>query len=149
MQEKLPRLNAHLEAHNVDLSLVTFTWLLTVFVDNIPVKTYLKIWDSFLYEGSKVSSLGNVFLSGLKLIFFLPQVLFRYTLAIFKYTEDELLRLQDYIAINMYLRGITQTLDDVKAISQVSWSYVIFLSLGHPASICFRKISVRIFLLSM
>ena len=51
---KLPHLSAHLIAMNVDLSLFTFNWFLTVFVDNFPVKFYLRIWDAFLYEGSKV-----------------------------------------------------------------------------------------------
>ncbi|KAG1684046.1 TBC1 domain family member 2B [Nymphon striatum] len=107
MQEKLPRLYAHLEAHNVDLSLVTFTWLLTVFVDNIPVKTYLNIWDSFLYEGSKI--------------------LFRYALAIFKYTEENLLKLTDYMSINTYLRGFSQTLNNIKALNQLYLGEVLKL----------------------
>ncbi len=54
IQDKLPRLHSHLETNNVDLSLFTFNWFLTVFVDNIPVNTYLRIWDTFLYEGNKV-----------------------------------------------------------------------------------------------
>jgi hypothetical protein len=52
--DKLPRLAAHLETHRVDLSLFTFNWFMTIFVDNIPVETFLRIWDAFLYEGSKV-----------------------------------------------------------------------------------------------
>lgn len=54
MADKLPRLFSHLEQNNVDLSLFTFNWFFTIFVDNIPVDTYLRIWDVFLYEGSKV-----------------------------------------------------------------------------------------------
>lgn len=54
MADKLPRLHSHLEQHGVDLTLFTFNWFFTVFVDNIPVDTYLRIWDVFLYEGSKV-----------------------------------------------------------------------------------------------
>lgn len=54
MADKLPRLHSHLEQHSVDLTLFTFNWFFTVFVDNIPVDTYLRIWDVFLYEGSKV-----------------------------------------------------------------------------------------------
>ncbi|ROT73114.1 TBC1 domain family member 2B [Penaeus vannamei] len=66
--EKLPRLNAHMEQHGLDISLFTFNWFLCVYIDTIPPITYLTIWDSFLYEGSKV--------------------LFRYALAIFKLCED-------------------------------------------------------------
>jgi hypothetical protein len=58
--EKLPRLYAHLEHIEVDMSLFTFNWFLTVFVDNIPVETFLRIWDAFLYEGTKV---GSVFIT--------------------------------------------------------------------------------------
>lgn len=56
IQEKLPRVASHLEQYSVDLSLFTFNWFLTVFVDNIPIETFLRIWDAFLFEGSKVKS---------------------------------------------------------------------------------------------
>ena len=55
ISEKLPRLHAHLLNHKVDISLFTFNWFLTIFVDNVPIQLYLRIWDAFLYEGSKVS----------------------------------------------------------------------------------------------
>ena len=58
--EKLPRLYSHLEGCDVDLSLFTFNWFLTVFVDNIPVETFLRIWDAFLYEGTKVCSTYDI-----------------------------------------------------------------------------------------
>lgn len=56
IQEKLPRVASHLEQYSVDLTLFTFNWFLTVFVDNIPIETFLRIWDAFLFEGSKVKS---------------------------------------------------------------------------------------------
>lgn len=55
--EKLPRLQAHFELHEVDLSLYTFNWFLTIFVDNVRPETFLRCWDVLLYEGSKVSPL--------------------------------------------------------------------------------------------
>jgi hypothetical protein len=54
----------HLEQHSVDLSLFTFNWFLTVFVDNIPTETFLRIWDAYLYEGSKVRWLPASFSVG-------------------------------------------------------------------------------------
>ena len=54
LQEKLPRLGNHFSSHGVDAGVFSLNWFLCVFVDNIPVKTYLHIWDSFLFEGSKV-----------------------------------------------------------------------------------------------
>ena len=54
VQEKLPYTQQHLAAHSVDLTMFTFNWFLTVFVDALPSYVYLRIWDTFLYEGSKV-----------------------------------------------------------------------------------------------
>ena len=54
LKEKLPGLANHFEEHTVDPSLFTLNWFLCVFVDTLPVKTYLHIWDAFLFEGNKV-----------------------------------------------------------------------------------------------
>ncbi|KAF8763868.1 TBC1 domain family member 2B like protein [Argiope bruennichi] len=97
MVDKLPRLQSHLEQNNVDLSLFTFNWFLTIFVDNVPVDIYLRIWDVFLYEGSKV--------------------LFRYALAFFKMCENEILQIKDYLALNKYLRSIAEQCTDVKKLT--------------------------------
>ncbi|XP_054706604.1 TBC1 domain family member 2B-like [Uloborus diversus] len=101
MADKIPRLHAHFEQHNVDLSLFTFNWFLTIFVDNIPVEIYLRIWDVFLYEGSKV--------------------LFRYALAIFKSCENEILEMKDYLAINKYLRNISEQIIDAKKLTSIAF----------------------------
>lgn len=101
MAEKLPRLSAHLEANKVDLSLFTFNWFLTVFVDTIPAETYLYIWDVFLYEGNKV--------------------LFRFALAIFKICETEILAQEDYMAINRYLRTMSERITDIRQLAQVAF----------------------------
>ena len=53
--EKLPTVHNHLTLHQCDLSLFTFNWFLVIFVDSLPANTFLCIWDSFLYEGSKVT----------------------------------------------------------------------------------------------
>ena len=52
--EKLPALSSHFTTHQCDPSMFTFNWFLVLFVDSLPVNTFLRIWDSFLYEGSKV-----------------------------------------------------------------------------------------------
>ena len=54
LSEKLPKLSQHFDKHGVDPALFTLNWFLCVFVDTMPVKTYLHIWDAFLFEGSKV-----------------------------------------------------------------------------------------------
>lgn len=55
LSEKLPRLMAHLGQQQVDLSLITFNWFLVVFADSLISDILLRVWDAFLYEGTKVS----------------------------------------------------------------------------------------------
>ena len=54
ISDKLPKLSSHLLSYSMDLTLFTFNWFMTVFIDNIPIETCLRIWDAFLLEGSKV-----------------------------------------------------------------------------------------------
>lgn len=58
LSEKLPRLTTHLGQHRVDLSLITFNWFLVVFADSLISDILLRVWDAFLYEGTKVSTPG-------------------------------------------------------------------------------------------
>ncbi|XP_032979544.1 TBC1 domain family member 2A isoform X1 [Rhinolophus ferrumequinum] len=90
LSEKLPKLMAHLGQHRVDLSFITFNWFLVVFADSLISSILLQVWDAFLYEGTKV--------------------VFRYALAIFKYNEEEILRLRDSLEIYQYLRFFTKTI---------------------------------------
>ncbi|XP_071955359.1 TBC1 domain family member 2B-like [Antedon mediterranea] len=101
LSEKIPRLNAHLDRENVDLSLVTFNWFITIFCDNIPAETMLRVWDTFLFEGNKV--------------------LFRFGLAFFKYHEDKLLQMTGYIEIFNFLRQMPSTMKDIKSLSQIAF----------------------------
>ncbi|XP_059917857.1 TBC1 domain family member 2B [Gadus macrocephalus] len=101
MSEKLPRLHAHFEQHKVDFSLITFNWFLVVFVDSVVSEILLKIWDAFLYEG--------------------PKIIFRFALALFKYKEEEFLKLQDSTAIFKYLRHFTRTILDSRKLSSVAF----------------------------
>ena len=55
VSEKLPSLSSHFTTHQCELSLFTFNWFLVLLVDSLPVNTFLRVWDSFLYEGSKVT----------------------------------------------------------------------------------------------
>lgn len=65
MAEKLPRLTAHFEEHRIDVSLITFNWFLVGFVESLPSDLLLRVWDAFLYEGTKV---------GVPLLKTLPQI---------------------------------------------------------------------------
>ncbi|KAM5292569.1 TBC1 domain family member 2B [Ctenodactylus gundi] len=95
MNEKLPRLHAHFEQYKVDYTLITFNWFLVVFVDSVVSDILFKIWDSFLYEG--------------------PKVIFRFALALFKYKEEEIIKLQDSMSIFKYLRYFTRTILDARS----------------------------------
>ena len=74
LSEKLPRLYGYLQKENLDISLITFNWFFTVFVDGFPPDLMFRIWDCFLSEGCKI--------------------LFRFSLAFFKMYEDKLLLFQ-------------------------------------------------------
>nr|XP_060611667.1 TBC1 domain family member 2B [Anolis sagrei ordinatus] len=101
MGEKLPRLATHFELHRVDYSLITFNWFLVVFVDSVVSDILFRIWDAFLYEG--------------------PKVIFRYALALFKYKEEEILKLQDSMSIFKYLRYFTHTVLDARKLLGIAF----------------------------
>ncbi|KAK1789339.1 hypothetical protein P4O66_015278, partial [Electrophorus voltai] len=101
MAEKMPRLVAHLEVHSVDVSLITFNWFLVVFVESLPSDILLKVWDAFFYEGTKV--------------------IFRYALALFKYNEEEILKIHDSVEIYQYLRFFTKTITDSRKLTAIAF----------------------------
>lgn len=39
------------------MSLITYNWFLVVFVDSLVSDILLRVWDAFLYEGTKVGIL--------------------------------------------------------------------------------------------
>ncbi|KAJ1219215.1 hypothetical protein NDU88_006784 [Pleurodeles waltl] len=102
LAEKLPKLTAHFEQHKIDLSLLTFNWFLVVFVDSLVSDILLRIWDAFLYEGTKV--------------------IFRYALAIFKYNEEEILRKHETTEIYQYLASFTQTICDGRKLTNIAFN---------------------------
>ncbi|XP_070769283.1 TBC1 domain family member 2A [Enoplosus armatus] len=102
LAEKLPRLAAHFEDHSIDVSLITFNWFLVVFVESLPSDILLPLWDAFLYEGTKV--------------------IFRYALALFKYKEDNILKMHDSVEIYQYLRFFTKTISDGRKLTSIAFS---------------------------
>ncbi|NXV15015.1 TBD2A protein, partial [Cepphus grylle] len=102
LSEKLPRLMAHFEQYRIDVSLITFNWFLVVFVDSLVSDILLRVWDAFLYEGTKV--------------------IFRYALAIFKYNEDEILRIHDSVEIYQYLRFFTRMIMDGRKLMNIAFN---------------------------
>ncbi|NXH98218.1 TBD2A protein, partial [Pachycephala philippinensis] len=102
LSEKLPRLMAHFEHYRIDVSLITFNWFLVAFVDSLVSDILLRVWDAFLYEGTKV--------------------IFRYALAIFKYNEEEILRIHDSVEIYQYLRFFTRMIVDGRKLMNIAFN---------------------------
>ncbi|XP_036373295.1 TBC1 domain family member 2A-like isoform X1 [Megalops cyprinoides] len=102
MAEKLPRLTAHFEELQVDVSLITFNWFMVVFVESLASNILLQVWDAFLYEGTKV--------------------LFRYALALFKYKEEDFLKIRDKVEMYQYLRFFTKTVSDSRKLMSIAFN---------------------------
>ncbi|NXP97790.1 TBD2A protein, partial [Vidua macroura] len=102
LSEKLPCLMAHFEQYRIDVSLITFNWFLVAFVDSLVSDILLRVWDAFLYEGTKV--------------------IFRYALAIFKYNEEEILRIHDSVEIYQYLRFFTRMITDGRKLMNIAFN---------------------------
>uniref|UniRef100_S4RAB9 TBC1 domain family member 2B n=1 Tax=Petromyzon marinus TaxID=7757 RepID=S4RAB9_PETMA len=99
--EKLPRLAAHFEQHGVDVSLITFNWFLVLFVDSVGSDMVFRIWDAFLYEGTKV--------------------IFRYALAMLKCREEQLIKHHSNSAIFNYLRIFTHSIHDYRQLATIAF----------------------------
>nr|KJB08685.1 hypothetical protein B456_001G097600 [Gossypium raimondii] len=85
LSKKCPRIAAHLEALEFDVSLVTTEWFLCLFAKSLPSETTLRVWDVLFYEGAKVLFHAALaifkvpfqfpFGSSFLLIIFLPDIL--------------------------------------------------------------------------
>ncbi|MBN3279552.1 TBD2A protein, partial [Polyodon spathula] len=102
LAEKMPRLMAHFKEHSIDHSLITFSWFLVVFVESLASDILLRVWDAFLYEGTKV--------------------IFRYALALFKYNEEDILKIHDNLEIYQYLRFFTKTISDGRKLMNIAFN---------------------------
>ncbi|XP_031424862.1 TBC1 domain family member 2A isoform X2 [Clupea harengus] len=101
LAEKVPRVSTYLESHLVDVSQVSVIWFPVIFVELLPSDILLPLWDAFLYEGSKV--------------------IFRYALALLKYKEEEILKMQDSSEIFQYLFFFPKTITDARKLRSVAF----------------------------
>eukprot|EP00794_Sanderia_malayensis_P012310 gene12310-13580_t len=99
--EKLPKLSALFQNLQIDLSLLSFNWFLAIFIDIFPIELILRVWDTFLYEGNKV--------------------LFRYSLAIFKSCEEDLLKFRDSGQVFAFFRRLPSSRTNPHRISQIAF----------------------------
>ncbi|XP_050431814.1 USP6 N-terminal-like protein [Adelges cooleyi] len=56
MNKLLPKLKKHLDRNGVETGLYTLKWFFQCFLDRIPFKLTLRVWDVFLLEGDKILS---------------------------------------------------------------------------------------------
>uniref|UniRef100_A0A1I7YR05 PH domain-containing protein n=1 Tax=Steinernema glaseri TaxID=37863 RepID=A0A1I7YR05_9BILA len=104
MREKLPKVDAHLRKLEVDLTPFTLSWFLTCFVDVLPHKLYIPIFDIFLYEGNKV--------------------IFRFALAILKLCEPRLLQCPSAGSIHGVLSNLGGVIQDYNELSTVAFTWL-------------------------
>lgn len=57
LKADLPRLHGLLLENNIELALICVNWFLTIFCNVTPMPTALRIWDYFMYDGSRVSTI--------------------------------------------------------------------------------------------
>jgi hypothetical protein len=99
--QKLPRLSSHLDLHAIDVTLVTFNWFLTLFIDAMPTESVLRILDCFLFEGSKV--------------------LFRVALGVLKVNRRRLLSITDPVGLFQALKEIAKHSFDIDHLLKVGY----------------------------
>ncbi|KAI8325503.1 TBC-domain-containing protein [Martensiomyces pterosporus] len=54
LRERSPRLHAHLEEQGCDALMYATPWFMTVFTLSLPWETALRVWDWFIFRGTKV-----------------------------------------------------------------------------------------------
>ncbi|KAK0085922.1 hypothetical protein PV325_004216 [Microctonus aethiopoides] len=86
--------------HDIELSLISLHWFLTLFASVVHMKILLRIWDLFLFDGSIV--------------------LFQVTLGMLKIRESELKLLENSAQIFNALSDIPGDIDDVDQLFQVA-----------------------------
>ncbi|KAI5074731.1 hypothetical protein GOP47_0010692 [Adiantum capillus-veneris] len=101
LNQKCPRLAAHLELIGFDVSLVITEWFLCLFAKSLPSETTLRVWDVLFNEGAKV--------------------LFRIALALFKMKEEELLLTQQLFEVISIFQTATRHLFDPDALLKVAF----------------------------
>lgn len=103
---KLPNLSNHFRRNNIEISL--FAWFLTIFVDGTPPALFLRLWDSFLFEGDKI--------------------LFRVALALLRMYENQILRLNNSVSINNFLRSTVNAPMDIDQFFDIAFNWINPLS---------------------
>ncbi|XP_013385026.1 small G protein signaling modulator 3 isoform X1 [Lingula anatina] len=97
----LPDVDLVLKEHDIELSLISLHWFLTLFASVVHIKVLLRLWDLFFYEGSRV--------------------LFQITLGMLKMKEQELLSLDNSAQIFNALSDVPGDVQDVEEAIETSY----------------------------
>jgi small G protein signaling modulator 3 len=96
----LPVVDETLKSHDIELSLITLHWFLTLFASVVHMKILLRIWDWFFYDGSIV--------------------LFQLTLGLLKIKEQSLQNLENSAQIFNSLSDIPGDIEDVENLFNIA-----------------------------
>ncbi len=120
VEDKLPSLSNHLEVNGIDVTVVSFNWFITLFIDALPTEasdncniiqyisfihctfvaqSMLRVMDCFLLEGRKV--------------------FFRFSLAILKIHERRILSFHDPVTIFQFIKEVARHIFNVEALFKV------------------------------
>eukprot|EP00798_Chlamydomonas_sp_ICE-L_P007738 gene7738-914_t len=104
ISNKLPRLHAHLNVTDCDISILATDWYLCLFASSVPSETALRVWDALFNEG--------------------PKILFRVGLAILKSLEEQILACDNSGDIVMLVRGAAQSMHNRDKLMSVAFDGV-------------------------
>ncbi|XP_074094148.1 small G protein signaling modulator 3 homolog [Cotesia typhae] len=104
----LPDIDHVLSQHDIELSLISLHWFLTLFASVVHMKILLRIWDLFLFDGSIV--------------------LFQVTFGMLKIRESELKLLENSAQIFNALSDIPGDIDDVDQLFEIALEVSGFLT---------------------
>ncbi|XP_019255909.1 PREDICTED: growth hormone-regulated TBC protein 1-like [Nicotiana attenuata] len=108
LTKKCPRIAAHLDALEFDVSLVCTEWFLCLFAKSLPSETTLRVWDVLFNEGANL--------------------LFHVALAIFKMNEEELLTVHHVGDIIHIIQRSTHQLFDPDDLLTVAFDQIGFMT---------------------
>ncbi|XP_055874736.1 small G protein signaling modulator 3-like isoform X4 [Biomphalaria glabrata] len=97
----LPDIDLVLKEHDIELSLISLHWFLTLFASVVHMKVLLRLWDLFYYEGSIV--------------------IFQITMGMLKLKEQELQTLDNSAQIFNALSDVPGDVEDVDELIEVAF----------------------------